>query len=409
MTKVKKIAASQQAVLMNSQPKVSHKGWISGKEVKKLIKIHSESTLDRVLTACENAWKLSDTHALKKKELFDLVFYIETKLKSEVQKGHIYLKKDKTDLVRTIEYDPTTKRTFIHLKTHRLDRVGKGWHKVVTYSILYHAKKPEIVVNSVGDKTVHHEAKILGKINNNNGFVKTYAMTEHIKKKTNEKVYSLIQKHYNAGSLRSYQKGKRHMTKKETITCVRDLFLGLEKLHKKRLAHLDLHSGNILCNRSVDPKTGKTTFSSALIDFGQVRTFDEAKKRVPQVEVPRRLAAPEALLKKKHRVDVRKIEVYALGCNLYHLYFQKFPEWTDKKKFYEMKHMSQYEKTRFSKHLTDQITSTMHKRKKELSSKNKTWNQLGKLIIQMCDPDPKKRASAESYRKSADKLLRQLG
>jgi len=379
-----------------------YKGWASKNQIQKLVKTHGQERVDRVLLACENIWKLPEKLGLGKKELFSMALYIETKLKGRVKKGEFYLRKEKTGLARTIEYDPKSHKTFIHLKTHNVNRVGKGCHKRVTLSIMYRAHTPEVVVNSVGDETILREAKALKMLKGKPGIVPTYAMTQHVKKKTHEKVYSLIQKHYNAHSMRSYHERNAQITKKECVKMAKDIFSGLEAMHEKRLAHLDLHRGNILCNRS------SKGFECALIDFGQTRSFDAAKERVPQVEVPRRFVTPESLVKGKHRVDVRKIEVFAIGWNLLYLYFKKEPGWADNKKFYELKKMSRHDKKKFQKELIHDINKSLKSASHKIRSRNKEWVTFGKMILKMCDVDPKKRQSATTLRKQLGVLLTKM-
>ena len=112
------------------------------------IEAYGEPLLKQVVDTCEAIWKLPSSLGLKDNELFEMVLFIETKLHAEIGAGNFYLKKEKTHLARTIEYDPESKCTFIHLKTHGVHQLGKGWHKKVTRSILYHAKSPEIVANN---------------------------------------------------------------------------------------------------------------------------------------------------------------------------------------------------------------------------------------------------------------------
>lgn len=384
------------------------KKWTDESNAQKVLYRHGEHKLERTVLACENIWKLSKKLKLKRHELFDLALFRETEMYNEVKKGKIYFKKEKTGLARTIEHDPVTNRTFIHLKRHGMPALGKGWHKMVTRSILYAAHHPEIVANCVGDATVAQEGKILKRLGNCPGIARTYAVSEHTKRKTHQKVYSIILKYYNAGSVRSYEFNLAPITPYEKIYIARDLMHGLENMHNRRLAHCDLHTANFLVDRSKDPVTGKEVVSAALVDFGQTISFDAAKKRVPQVEFPHRMTTPEALLKRKHRVDVRKVEVFAMGWNFYSFFFDKLPEWAANKKLYHAKKMSTKEKKNFSAELTNDINKSIKHRHEELKTKDHILQDFGKLILEMCDPDPYKRPSAHTSRTLLDQLIKKL-
>lgn len=376
------------------------KEWTSAENVKRIIKKYGETKLDRMLMACENIIKVSDDTGLTKGELFKIAKYIETKLPYKVKKGKAYLRKEKTGLARTIEYK--SKRAFIHLKTHGVQALGTGCHKKVTRSIMYAAHKPEVVANCVGDKTVKAEGRILQKLNGSDGVVKTYAFSTH-KKKSGRKVYSMITKMYNAHTVRSYEYDRSHLeNRNEAAYIARDLMLGLENMHAKKLAHRDLHSGNFMVHRTADK------VSACLIDFGQVVSFKKAKKMAPKIEVARQLVTPESLLKGKHRVDVRKIESYAVGCSLYHLYFGTTPEWCEKMKQMRVSKLNRGQKKLLSEELSRQMRATIDRRNEELEAGNKKYKKLGAVILKLLDPDPKKRLSPNRARIMLDEVIKEI-
>lgn len=376
--------------------------WASPKDVKRIVKKYGNHTFDRMLMACENISKLSPKVHISKHKLFSICKYIETKLSHKLKKNKAYLKKEKTGLARTIEYK--SKRAFIHLKTHGVSSVGKGCHKEVTLSIMYAAHKPEFVANSVGDKTLKFEGKVLKKLQGSKGILKTYAVNEH-RKKSGKKVYSIITKLYNAHTLRNYEYDSLKMTSKEKLYVARDLLTGLENMHAQRLAHRDLHSANLMVHREKSSHGNKKT-SAVLIDFGQVVSFDKVKKKVPRVEVPAHLLTPEELIKGKHRVDVRKVESFALGCSLYRLVFDKRPEWCEKIKQHKVRKMSTENKKSLSKKFVSDIKDILKKRKKELSGNKTSKKGLRKVILKLLDPDPKKRFAPHKAREMLDHMIK---
>lgn len=382
------------------------KEWTSAANVKRLIEKYGETKFERMLMASENISKLSDDLGLSKGEIFKMAKFIEVKLQRKVKKGKAYLHKNKTGLARTIEYK--SNRAFIHLKTHGVSALGSGCHKRVTRSIMYAAHKPELVANCVGDKTVKAEGRVLKKLHGAEGVAKTYAVNEH-RKKSGKKVFSIITKLYNAHTVRSYEYNRSSMqNRSEEVYIARDLMKGLESMHAKKLAHRDLHSGNFMVHRVEDPSTGISKVSAALIDFGQVVSFSKAKRMVPKIEVSKHLVTPEALLKGKHRVDVRKIESYAVGCSLYHLYFGSGPEWCEKMKQLNVKKMSTKTKKSVSRDLARDIRATIDRRKEELAAGTVKHKSLGKIILKLLDPDPKKRLAPHKARFMLEQVIKQI-
>lgn len=372
--------------------------WATVERLTECREVHGDEVVTRALEISQNIWKVANKLALKKPELFEIVLYIETKLPAKIEDKKYYLKKEKTGLARTIEYDPQSKLTFIHLKTHGIDRLGKGWHKKVTKSIMYDAKNPEIVANSTFMDDGDEEIRTVKKIKNQPGLAHTYAITEHKKDKTGKSVISLIQRLYNGGNLLDHLHNGTSLSKKELVVVARDLMHGLEAMHSKDMVHRDLHGGNFLIDTRIDPVTGKKVLSAVLIDLGQARDATDAKREAPKVQVPHRFNPPEAFWRDKTWIDTKKVDVYALGLNLYNLYFKKQASWAVKEDF---KHITSFDdgtKLSFRKKLT-------RKMEKSLAAK-KTSDTFARLILQMLEPDQNKRHSAAHFRKELDALIK---
>ncbi len=391
--------ATDSKVSRAAQLVIRAREWVSEGHAKHIIKKYGEDKLERMLMACENITKLSDDIGLTKGELFKIAKYIEVKLKYKTKKGKAYLRSGKTGLARTIEYK--SKRAFIHLN----QELGEGCHKKVTKSIMYAAHSPEIVANCTGDKTVKFEGKILTQLHGAEGVAKTYAVTSH-KSKHGKKIYSIITKLYNASTLRSYEYNRNKLEPHEEVYVARDLMKGLENMHANKLAHRDLHSGNFMVHKEV--VDGKPKISSVLIDFGQVVSFHKAKKMLPRVEVSRHLVTPESLVKAKHRPDIRKIEAFAVGFCLYHLFFGQAPEWGEKMRQKNVKKMSRKKKAHLSKELANDIRETLDKRMRDLDGHDTKYKGLGLAILGLLDPDPKLRFAPHTARKMLEELIRSM-
>jgi len=375
------------------------KEWASVGHAKQIIKKYGEDKLERMLMACENISTLTDYLGMSKGELFKIAKYIEVKLKHKLKHGKAYLRSNKTGLAHTIEYK--SKRAFIHLG----QALGEGCHKKVTRSIMYAAHAPQMVANCSGDKTVKFEGRILTKLDDAAGIAKTYAVTSH-KAKHGKKIYSIFTKLYNGHTLRSYEYSRNKLGADEEVYVACDLMKGLESMHEQKLAHRDLHSGNFMVHREV--VDGKPKITSVLIDFGQVVSFSKAKKLLPRVEVSRHLITPESLVKGKHRPDIRKIEGFAVGYCLYHLFFGSAPDWGEKLKEKNIKHMSRKKKASLSRKLARNIRSTLDKRKRDLEGMDNKHKGLGLAILALLDPDPKKRASPHAARLMLEEVIRHI-
>ncbi|KAJ6480736.1 kinase-like domain-containing protein [Mycena vitilis] len=100
---------------------------------------------------------------------------------------------------------------------------------------------------------------------------------------------------------------------------LRDISLGLEYLHSRKICHGDLKAINVLVDNS-----GK----SRLCDFGLARLKADAATRtfataeVPQIVGSRNWMAPEVLMGSRYRVTS---DVYAFGMTFYELYTDETP------------------------------------------------------------------------------------
>jgi serine/threonine protein kinase len=351
---------------------------------------------------------------MSKKELFAISLFIETKMKRHLEKGRYYIKKERSKVARTIEHDPKTKRTFIHLKGHGVPKLGQGWHKKVTLSIMYDLQSPELVANCVcTDNSCNKEISILKKLKNKKGIVNTYAITQHKKRKGRQKVTSMIVKLYNGHSLHHYQLHPEELTKKQQIIVARDLLCGLEQLHKHDLIHRDMHAGNFLIDKSKDPETGKMNVSAAIIDLGQAKKNSKTKREAPMVQVPRRLNPPDAFNKMKHSIRTKTADIYALGCNLFHMYYHSQPQWSRKSRFLKIKHLSNKKRHLFKHNLAHRIHKHIKNRKARLEEKrskgiNTKYDKFAQVILKMCHPKPYKRGTAHELRERLDRILAQL-
>jgi serine/threonine protein kinase len=356
----------------------------------------------RAKQACATILHTLPPCGLKEHELYAITHFIEHGLKKQIEKGNFYLNKEKTKLARTIEYDPETKRVFIHLKTHHVDAIGKGFHKKVTRSILYDIDSPELVANSTMSEVNTKEIKYLKKTMGAKGLAETYAITTHSKKGSNKTVRSIIQKLYSGGTLYHFQHNAHELTEREKLVVCRDLLQGLESLHDKDIVHRDLHGNNVLLHRN------QNSISAVIIDLGQAKNAEKAKKETPLIQIPKRFNPAESFWRKDDKIDAKAIDLYGLGMNLYHLYYGVAPEWAPHDAFKKIQHLSDDKKIKFRKELIEKTEKVLNKRRKELENNNSEYALLGKIVIQMCDPHKKGRGTAREHRLALDALIKTM-
>lgn len=404
-----KIKAIQQKQFTTIEElEISSRKWTNKSDFFKQVKKHGKTTLSQTIKTCEKIWKLKTELKLTTHQLFNIALFIETKFKREIKKGHFYIGRGSHGLDRSIEYDPKTKRTFIHLA----NSLGSGTHKVVTKSLMYNHYDPRIVANASTSENINNEVKAHKKFRHMQGLAHTYAITQHVNKKIKKKMTSIILKHYNAHSVHHYQANRGELTKKEELTIARDLLYGLENMHKQGLVHRDMHPYNFLVNREVDSKTRKETISAVLIDFGRTIKKEQAGIKSPWMPT-KQINAPETFSNHPKKINYKATDVYALGYQLYHLHYGQPPEVPTRDEFAHAMRGINTTRYNFRKILSGKLEKFRKAIKKEVSKKEAhhratPYDLYKKVIAQMCNPNPKARSTAHELRKKVDRLLEKM-
>jgi RHS repeat-associated protein len=293
--------------------------------------VHSVS-LARAALASRNITKLDPELGLKIGQLLRLCLFMETDMEKYIVERKFYLREHETGLPRTCEYDPKSKHRFIHLGTRNIPKIGKGYHKVVTKSILYDPLAPEICANCVTGTEDKKEMAIMEQLQGTPGIVEGRAFITHSTKRDGENRLEIICKLYNCKSLREiYYSKTPHFSLWEKMKIALDLLSGLAGMHEQKLVHRDLHSGNYLVDLT-RPSKGPREVNAAIIDFG--KTLPEKKCANMTVQAAHKYVAPEGFIPwKLRKKDYYATDVYALGCVLYQVFFEKDPPWFDDKFF----------------------------------------------------------------------------
>lgn len=286
----------------------------------------------RAITATKNMLAMKTTLGLNPGELVQISLFIEAELaKFRMQKKY-FLSEKETGLPREIEYDPKSKNTFIHLGTRGVKRIGIGFHKIVTKTILYHIVRPEIVANCRTGLADKREMKVIEALQGVRGIVEGRAFITHTKKEHQEDKLEIILKLYNKGSLmKMYYDKTQNFSLLEKLKIAVDLSTGLAGMHKRGLVHRDLHTGNQLINISKTPD-GRRLVKAAITDFGRTVVKKECPGKI--VQAFRFYVAPEGFFPEKLKSDdYFATDVYALGCVFHEVFYGKDPVWFHDKYF----------------------------------------------------------------------------
>jgi RHS repeat-associated protein len=381
---------------------------ISLEQVESIAVRHNNRPILKAIFAAKNIKGLNTELGLKRSEILQLTLFIETELKNHLKKKKHYLREAQTGLPRIIEFDPKTKRVFIHLGTNKIAMIGQGCHKTVTKSILYNLEQPEIVANCRAPVRDQFEMKLIKTLQGIPGIVEGKAFITHTQAKDQEDMLEIICKLYNASSLRSiFYNNSEQFSLLEKMEIALQLLQGLEGIHKINIIHRDLHSANFLIDVKRDMATGKREVKAAITDFGRAIKKDECKGIDPQAY--RWYRAPETFFYEKMVPnDYPASDIYALGCVLYHLFYEKDPTWFNDKYFkYTSATHSEKAHTHAKKILSKTILGETETRKEFILSKEEITpsEHFELLIFQMVDPQAEKRGTAVEHAAKMQEIL----
>lgn len=358
----------------------------------------------RALVATQNIRALSSDTGIAKSELFRIALFIETELDKAIELyGTNYLSRRKTGLERTLEYHPETKRLFIHLKDHGIDEVGRGVKKVVTKSILYDVENPEFVARCSSSSNMYEEMTALQYMQGSKGIVKLYGCSQR-PAQDGSTVYSMFCKLYEGGTLSKAFKEKRKFSYKQKLSIARDLLEGLAALHSKGLVHRDLTTRNILLD--VDNSGKRVRYDAVIGDFGRIKHIESAHGI--KVQFNSRYLAPEGIIAERlSGEDYYATDLFALGCILHRLLFEKNGPWIDKvnlknptqpdvvKEAKFIHDLKQYREVRLSKIILD----------RGFGADVTLEDHFEHLVLQLVHAEPSKRGTAQQLAKVMNDLV----
>lgn len=371
------------------------------------LEVESEP-FQRALRATKNISHLSSKLGITKGELFRLALFLETEF--EIARGALgdYLTRRKTGLERSIEYDPESKYIFIHLKTHGLDVLGRGFKKIVTKSILYDVEQPEVVARCSSQISMHQEIAALKQMQGAAGIVKLYASTQRLTD-GNVKVYNLMCKLYRGGTLDKALKQNYTFTLQQKLDMALDLLMGLSELHARELVHRDVTSRNVLIDYEKHGMRKSREIHAVIADLGQTKSINDIETNALKAQVNANYIPPEALI--PERIGGRAYfatDVYALGCVFHELLHSKKGPWIDKKNLHNPLQPAAVKEAKFIYDLQHYRKNRLSKLKanKQTEPKKLARERFEKLIIKMINPDATRRGKVTTLCKTLQEIIK---
>jgi serine/threonine protein kinase len=388
--------------------KAAHQKGMSFTSFYKVAKEIDCIPLLKALSSSKKMMALGSNIGLQRMHCLQLALFIEGDLPKEILEGRSYFGRKSTGLAHSIEYDPESKLTFIHLKTHNgIAPLGKGFKKVVTKSILYDAKKPELVAHCLTKVPMGKEIEALKMLQGLPGILEYKAITTRqvSKKKTH---YSLMCKLYKYGQLSNFGPTKKYRPNlKEKLALAVDILRGLETMHTRGYVHRDLNTRNVLVDDACKEQLKKgERFRAVIVDLGRTLRINKTKRHPAQGNVfylaPEGLAYRTMAPKEYYQTDI-----YAAGCVLQRLSTGKVPPWVRKD---IMRDSTKSINNRIS--LAKKVLAKYHKERSALLDKRYGTRAdippvegLERVILQMVDPNPRKRPTATQARRLLERYL----
>lgn len=289
------------------------------------------------------------------------------------------------------------------IRVEEENHIGSGCHKSVNKTILY-GSRPRVIAECDCDKTAIGEIRALEQLRGCHGIVPFLGSSERSKNKR----YSIFLEYYSCGSLSHMLRNKYVFTIPQAIKIAKDLSNGLRCMHAKKLVHRDLHWGNVLLRPS--SKTG--LYDAVLVDFGKTANYHKIRDEIPQGAKSRH--PPEALLIPFKKLDRFLVDVYALGCTLYHIVWGKSHPWAYEYNAYEVKYYSRKERQRRYDKILKMYQETRREclscieKKRAVGQSVTSDDQFKILIFEMMHYKPQYRPTLQTVIDRLNKLAPEL-
>lgn len=337
-------------------------------------------------------------------EVAKLAFFIETELAEKIVKREHIVLGSETHSRAIIEYDQVSKKTVIYSEDKSDDKIGAGCKKVVTKALLYDARMPTPIALCRTAAPVQKEIAYTKRLQGARGIVELHAVIQH-DASTQAALDPLLLalKLYNGGTLKSVFTEQTYIfTIPEKIKIASDLLHGLKAIHDNGLMHCDLHSGNFLIQVIQKKDSQEREIGAVIADFGRI-----ARKKMTQgiysQPNPQYRGPEDYFHENLAGNDYESVELFALGCTLYQLFYERAPEWWHGARFFKQRHATDEAVEKEQKELSQAILAAIKPRKRALSGwccfgrTLSTEERLEALILRMVDPAMRMRGTLAAH------------
>ncbi len=376
---------------------------ITLRDLQMLALSHPGTPFFNAVLATKNIMSLPVQTGLSLTVAFPIALFAETSMISEVEKGKHFW--DSHRFGRELQYDRDHKHLFIHLGTHGVKPVGIGRMKVVTKTILYDRQNPEVMARGVSEAGCKREMYAMKKLVGLPHVLEAQALMRHKDPKSGKMLASIVTRIIRPGSLYNVleKNSSWKLTLKERVKIACDIMKGISGMQEMNFAHCDLGVKNYFVKiRGTHP--GHRKIVAYVADFGRTIPIKTAKDS--PVQGNSRYMPPEAIYREKmHGKQYFNSDLFAVGCVFWQLYFGDLPPWSDSEYF---KKESVPKKHRYRAKVY-YINIFRHRiQEKYLSGiKKKPTLKQGflKIILQLTDPSPAKRGTAQKHHIALHRLL----
>lgn len=278
--------------------------------------------------------------------------------------------------------------------------LGKGSIKKVYKSLFFTRTQGEVVAAGIGNNSMDCEIKALRSI----PFPPHLGLYRCSFTLSNGQRILAI-RYYNMSSLRFMRSKGLPLSRRERLFVAKYIIETLMIMHRMKVAHRDLHDGNIVVNRAKDG-----TISAGLIDFGRAISLSHFVSTKPQGSPYRN--PPEILLHSFSSIDQKQADIFALGCCFYRLFFGKMYSGSYMYTPKRAKHMKENERKALYENVKRKYAAEFAKLQETLHQTTgseaplSAMEILKKNIFLMIDPEPKKRISLSQMKKMIDAAMR---
>jgi hypothetical protein len=369
-------------------------GEISLNDLESLATMYPGTAFSNALFGTKRLLSLEGKTGLSLEIAFPIALFAETSLADEITKGHFFWSEHRFG--RELQFDPSTKRFFIHLGTHGIPAIGVGRKKVVTKTILYSRTRPVIMARGLTICDISDEMHAMRVLKNRPGLLNAEALLTHTDPHSHKRLMAIVTKIFTPGCLHNALH-TTHFTLKEKLKIASDITKGLSSMHERGYVHRDLGARNHFINIS-GTVPDQRTITCVIADMGRALPVRKAAGQPAQGNWA--YLPPEGFFYKKMKAtDYYASDLFTVGCVLWTVYFEKMPAWTKARSYGDR---SKPVKERYKQHilLIRSARKPIQKKLHHKSRKNASLSlkeRFEQIVLQMTDPDPHKRGTAQQH------------